>query len=906
MHDFSNKEWIINLLSMAKTWLRDERKEIAILVISSLLLISLSFLMALIREHEGEQVVETRFDLETIERLKSKRSHGAVPVIVSEDNPFYALIATPVALYYEGSEQHAQPLLVQDFDNPSPSVCRFKNLYPCMYKEIRDGSPEEVSIDLSKVWKRSDSALIIENSQKGYEMGIVAVPLASYLNIPVFVTDDIGKIETRLKRLGIKYTFLCGDLKPYGKTWRFESTEEINDLLVKLINKRFGRVSYVTITNPSDTKEATVLDRVYFEFEGKTPSTVLLPTQTVNALLKGFSKHHAFNVPYYKYARIKIDLINEDSEHVSELGDEIMLIIKDPDGKTCMYTSTQAGLPEIQNGDIVVDKVHSEIIVYGKPGEYTAKVIGKWFSKNEGRYRLKITVEEIDDPRQPLMKNLSSLAPYLTAYHKGVVLANSSFAFAGDEKIGIKGIVYPSGNQQLITYCNEHVLRIHEHLNELLGKIAGIPSKDLKSLREYYAENPIHVGILGDATMIPMFYYQNDEQSVIKGFGLPSDFIYGDIDPKHGDPENDTYTSYPFMENAVGRIISWDIQDCSALIARTLFYDKIIEKLGSWKDNATVQTCASIESRYLPVITPMVNTIMKLPKEEPTKWPTGEAIFVNLKLSEDLKRGGYNTRSTFLTASQREGFKDLARYTKRSQILFPFLIEMMSGERIVKGGEYQQNSNFIYAMGHGIYYLYESADLLLDARGFPPITWFSRLFSPIGMRSGLSLHGAYSVRHVENMEFGPSTMFLQSCITGRIDGLLPGNCLTTAYLHAGVNAIVAPTRHQGIIFPGWKARDFFKALLRYSMQKRFPDLHFGSLIAEEFILNLIENNDTVGMALRDAKNAYLPKEYDFCFKIGSPFWSEKERHIGIKMHCHKVFNLYGDPAFNPYQPVDRS
>ena len=73
MHDFSNKERIINLLGMAKTWLRDERREIAILVISSLLLISLSFLMALIREHEGEQVVETRFDLETIERLKSQR-----------------------------------------------------------------------------------------------------------------------------------------------------------------------------------------------------------------------------------------------------------------------------------------------------------------------------------------------------------------------------------------------------------------------------------------------------------------------------------------------------------------------------------------------------------------------------------------------------------------------------------------------------------------------------------------------------------------------------------------------------------------------------------------------------------------------------------------------------------------
>ena len=883
------------------------RKKSVLPMASLLLLLCLAIIICVEKLGKRQEFdIETEFDLETIEKMQSQRLQNAIPIVVSKDDPFYAVIATPISLYYDGIKQYVQPLLVQDKKNPSLTTSRFKDLYPTSYREIKNGPPEKVSIELSNIWKTCDAALIIENSQKGYEMGIVAAPLASYLNIPIFVTDDIEKIETQLKKLGVKYTFICGNLKPYRETWRFENIEEINNLLIRFINKRFGRVGYVTITNPLDTKDVTVLDKVYFEFEGKAPSTVLLPAQTINALFKGFSKHHTFTIPNYKYARIKIDLLNKDSEHVSELGDEIMLIIKDPDGKTCMYTSTQAGLPEIQNGDIVVDRVHSETIIYDKSGEYTAQVIGKWFSRNEGRYRLEITVEEIDSPWQPLMKNLSSLSPYLTAYHKGIVLANSSFAFVGDETIGIKGIVYPSGNERLMTHCNKHVWKVHEQLNELLGKIAGIPSKNLELLREYYAEKPIHIGILGDTTMIPMFYYSNDEQSVIKGFGLPSDFIYGDIDPKYGDPENDTFTGYPFMENAVGRIISWDVKDCSALIARTLFYDAIIEKLGSWKDNATVQTCASIESRYLPVITPVVNTIMGLPEEEPTKWPTGETLFVNLKLSEDMKKAGYNTRSTFLTVSQREGFKDLTKYTRRSQILFPRFIGMISGEQIVKGGEYQQNSNFIYAMGHGIYYLYEAGDLLVDTRGFPPISWFSRLFSPKGMRSGLSMHGAYSVRHVENMKFGPSTMFLQSCITGRIDGLLPENCLTAAYFHAGVNTVVAPTRHQGVIFPGWTTRDFIKAFLQYCIRREFPDLHFGSLIAEDFILNLIDNDETVGMALRNAKNIYLPKEADFSFKLGPLFKSREAKHISIKMQCHRVFNLYGDPAFNPYQPINES
>jgi len=74
---------------MAKTWLRDGWKEIAILVISFFLLLSLSFLMVWIKEHEREHVLETRFDLKTIEKMESQRLHGAIPVIVGEDNPFY-------------------------------------------------------------------------------------------------------------------------------------------------------------------------------------------------------------------------------------------------------------------------------------------------------------------------------------------------------------------------------------------------------------------------------------------------------------------------------------------------------------------------------------------------------------------------------------------------------------------------------------------------------------------------------------------------------------------------------------------------------------------------------------------------------------------------------------------------
>lgn len=853
--------------------------------------------------------IMTKFDLETIEKMHSQRLQGAMPITVSEDNPFHAVIATPVSLYYNHTKQYVQPLLVQDMEKPSKAITGFKDIYSASYNKIETNSPEEISIELSSIWKTSDAALIIENSQDGYEMGIIAAPLASYLNIPIFVTDDVKNIEAQLESLSVNYTFICGNLQAYGKTHKFENIEEINNLLIRFINERFGGVDYVTISNPLDITDVTVINEVHYEFEDKTSSTVILPAQWINALIKGSSKSHIFTVPRYKYARVKIDLINKNSEHVSELGDEVMLVIKDPDGKTWMYTSTQAGIPEIQNGDIVEDRVHSETIIYSKPGDYTAQVIGKWFSSIDGEYKLEITVEEIDNPVQPLMNNLSSLSPYLTAYYKGIIFANNSFAFAGDETISVEGIVYPAGNGRLISHCNKHVLAIHKQLNDLLAKIADIPTDESKLLQDHYIKNPIHIAILGDTTMVPMFYYSSNHSHgnlAIKGFGLPNDFIYGNIDPDFYNLENDEFTDYPFMENAVGRIVSWSVEDCSALIARTLFYHEIIEKLGPWKDTATVQTCASMESRFLPIISPILNAMMELPKEEATKWPSGETFFVNLKLSENMEKGGYDVKNSFLTASQREGFKDLAKYSKRSQILFPRLIERISGERIVKGGDYQQNSNFIYAMGHGMYYLCEMGDLILDSRGLPPISWLSRPFNSKGMRSGLSMHGAYTVRHVENMEFGPSTMFLQSCITGRIDGLLPENCLTQAYLHSGVNAIVAPTRHQGIVFPGIMPGEFIKTLLNYTVKKEYPNLHFGSLIAEDYMLNLINNDSTVGMAFRNAKNSYLPKDAEFSFRMGSMLDTKKDTNMDIKNSCHRVFTLYGDPAFNPYQPINNS
>lgn len=896
-----------------------DRKKLAILMALAVSLPVLTGCIEKVKEVSG-------FSMDTINNIKSERTEDAVPYVVSKENPFYAVIATPAALYYDENGQHVAPLLVKDFENPSKPVERFMELYPVAYREIRGGSPENVSIELSKIWKKSDAALLIEDSFHGYELGIAAAPIASYLNIPIFVTSNTDNVRGILKKLGVKYTFICGNLEGHGMTWRFDSIDEINDFMIDLLKDRFEEIDYVTITNPLDITNVSVLNETEYEFQNVTASIDILPAQTVNLLVggllglnDGMIGINTFEVPeHYKYARFVIDLINDDSELVSELGDDLILLIYGPDDEVYVYTSTAAGIPEVdENGDIVVDRVHYETIIYNKPGKYVAQVLARRVATLNGQYTLRVKVQQIDSPLEPLMNNLSSLAPYLTAYHRGIVFASPEFAFAGNESVGVEGVVYPSTNEGLVEPNNEHVLKIHEMLNNLLAKIANVSADDTEALWQYYTENPIHIGILADATMVPMYYYYNPDSDNIIGVQLPSDFIYGDIDPKPGDVENNSYTYWPQQENAVGRVTGYDAEDCSALIARTIFYNEIIDAFGDWKNNATVQTGAGLEFQWIPIITPLTGLLTG--SEEPTKWPSGESFFINLRLAADMEKGGFNVRRTHLLASQREGFEDLAKYTSRLNIPFPHFIEFISGDRVVKGGEYQKNSNLIFVFNHGIYYLYESGDVLLDSRGFPPITWLSRFLGPLGIASGLSSKGAYAVRYVVHDEYGPSVIFVESCITGRIDGLLPENCLSQAYLHAGVNAYIGSTRvtadpgylEPGLIFKGFGAKGFVKATLNLILNNKYPEPHFGAVVAEDFILDLIHNDSTTGMALRNAKNKYLPKDANSTFLWTPPLENgktnvrfEEGKYMDKKYVCLHEFTLYGDPAFNPYEPIN--
>ncbi len=887
-------------------------------------------------------------------------------ITVSHANPFYALIATPLAIHYsETGEQFQIPLYIKNLENPSEAVQRAEEDIGISADFIIDDSfpPKELSSQIiSAFWTSASGAMVIGHNQQGYELGVVAAPLASYLGIPILVADEIDQdILDHFQVLGVEYAFLCGIDPPSTaepvEYIQFTTIDDIINITVDVLDTRLQTpVHYITLANPLDVFPPEVYETESYSFSGEIASSVFLPSQAVGVLKNSAFGMHEFEIPKgYKYTRLTINLTNCNSEYVDEVGDRLLLMILSPDGERYVYAGTAGGIPlRDQQGNIIKDRVQFETIIYDKPGTYTAQVFGQLLGHQLGAYELDLSIESIEHPYVATMDQLSTIAPYLTASHMGIIYAKPEFAFAANDHIlyngsTCPGVTQPGTNPNLVQPSNNHTLALHDEFIGLLADLADISTEDKQELWQYYTDNPVYVAITADPTMVPMYFYYNPDgkpdnsAAFIMGFALPSDFIWADIDVDHDDLENNTFSYWPQMENMVGRVTGSDAQDASALIARTFYYENVLENLNDWKSQGLVATGCGLEFQNLPLATRIGKLLGRLTgtgRDEPTKAFTGESNFINKRIGESMESGGYEVKNTIWLQSQREGYSedDLALIKNLgvfNKLLFPQkLILLLNSKEKVTGASDQLGSSLIFTFAHGIYNLYEAGDVFIGSRGFPGVTMFSRIFPQI--RSGLSAKGSFDVRSVHDMEYGPSVIFVVSCITGRTDGIRGENTLSQAYLHAGANAYVGATRvtaDPGYLEPrplpgGWGigTLGLLKAILDFKLRGTYPDLHFGAVIGEDFILDLIQNDSTTGMALRNAKNKYLEKDANSTFlwtpplsiSTGLPFLDEEIRRstsqqlsgndrtrvLDKKYVALHEFTLYGDPAFNPYQPIN--
>ena len=943
--------------------------------------------------------------------FKKKLQYNSISV--SDENPFYALIATPLAVHYDSQEQQEViPLYVQNYENPSDSIMKLRtgDLYEYTVIDLlnkENVSAKEFSLNLAETyWKKSEGALIIEDSQDGYCLGINAVPMASYLSIPVIVTDKIdSEVTDLLSSLEVEKIVVCGDnLKDYEDNYmylKFENAEQIAEDVSELVKEKFGNLDYITITNPIDAWPPKVLDSEEHGFGPATiPSVSMNRQSTIKFVMDYMGKNTKvfwdFTIPKdYKYALIEFEGVNHEIDGVDDFGDSASFDINPTDGSpTLGGPSTAQGIAvRDKTGNILKDSVYMERLMYGCGGKtYTITASGSWSLLDEGRVSAKVTIKKLENPVYEMMGGLSAVAPYLAAYHKGIIYGKTDFAFTADDEVRTAtgetcpGFYLAGRNPTLVPMLNEHMYdNVHEPINKLLAKLANIEytkKSGLEELTSYYKNNPVYIALVGGATVLPQIIYQNvvepiydvdgdgvDDTVMLNfgGGGTQSDNLYANIDPIEYDWSNkagDIYSDseYPYLENIVGRITGYDVQDADALIVRTIFYEDIIDGKIQWKNNFGNLFGGGEDFQkplwnqilnHIPGVKQILNILKTLSvnfinyAEGPWKVDTGYSELSCQSIEEKIgKELGFDVETLFDVQAMLKGLSDealekLSKTTLWNKLTFAEeQVKKLAGEGNVKGKEVLENSNFIWVTGHGSIYNFGMDGPDLVNSGFEgiifnaPDLWkniLKRVWSPYfvvgfwGPGGNLGKVGTYCPRGVSTVDFGPSFLWLESCFCGKIMGLYPKENIGQAFVHAGVNAFIASSTGSniagGYIEPKkymfdtfWNVNKKEKQAQKDAEQGVLPEeFHFGVKIFNDVCNYLVKDDATMGMAFRDAKNRYLPEDAKWELWWSPPLSATgtsssaggeatKGTHMEAKYTSFYEYALYGDPAFNPYTP----
>lgn len=845
----------------------------------------------------------------------STPAEGTV-VLASDADPFYALIATPVAAYYEGGVLKSLPLLVTNEGNTYPWIHDTPIIpnEPTVYTDIgpvvkfietynpsgavmvgmdkfsavgttsRNGQASAVSYTLSATqsfvgdvtevalkiaetyWSSADAVMLVD-IETGYADAVSAGVLASYLNMPVIPVagEPSGAVADAIAKLGAKYTLVCGEVEvsanvasDLGKLLGIEGAMEIAKTVLSLMpggNVASGAIPYVVMANPLDTVEPTVLEEtVVSGLKGElTDAGTSVPYPGTPEA--GTTVPFEFEIPAgYNYANLVIDIkfdltglttgptpINADILNTRGLmwGYRI-----EDDGSAIMIFMANAVCYDYvrdENGVPTHVWLFAEFQVMNHPGKYRLEV-GPLAGASPGGvlpgtvpFDATVNIQKLDIPTYPLMPGLSSLAPYLAAVRGGVVLANPDFAL---QVAGLGGCVEcgdAAADADAMYEANMKTASVHGEFVKLLKEIYGISDAQQLNdkLHEDLSKAP-YLAILADTNMVPMYYYEGSVGEGVGGGGegIPGDLLYSTVNPDLREVADDANSALHDIngnamsaEVAVSRLTGYDAQDASALIARSVFYDRYLAGYkGPLNQAAGNQPGNGFGATTWTGIGSMV--------------PVEAAAPTMFALDAAFTRAGFNT----LAAAKAEA-------SGRSNTAIQW-----------------QSSNFIWMCVHGFWYHFVP-DSVLAAAMLPT--------SP------------YAVKHVKYMPMGPSIIFLESCITGRIDGLKPYNTISQAFMHSGINTYIGGTRSMlglSLISDGqldgvgeYFSKVFYGHLAGYIASNNNPD----------DVASLSPSDISVGHAMIYARNAYI----------------ELTGISGDGAICTiTAVAMYADPAFNPYEP----
>lgn len=777
----------------------------------------------------GGNTEEDAFEYETgtatwdgIFKSISMSSEEGHTLVARDSSPFYALIGTPASCRYENGVQKIRPLLVE---NETSSRIRelqegdMSSLFPMGWNTIGELGLENDSIYIAeRYWNYAESAIILKADQQGYNLGVVIAPAACYLNIPIFVIYNMTEeIAQALNKLRVENTIVCGNVEGYKNVLRINNADEALEFATAAAQKN-GGVKYVAMANPLDTTHYAVLESnktvftgvVTKNIEGSGVPAAASPDSDANP------KHEVKIPDGWNKAIVKFTLKYDLPPEWDLIGDIVQgyLYSVDADGKETMEIYFRSPGGRREGNQVVADYI---VPAFNKGGTIQRWSMQAWIQSptaivNGITYYLDVDVQKVDTMTYPLMPGLSSMAPYLAACRNGVVIAKPDFALQNPTYIGCIDCGEPAYDENAVELADLKAAAIHHELNKYLAKIAGMQYSEADpaswtELANYYYDKNFPVAIVADTNMVPMYYFGSASPS--EGNGQATDVIYQDIDV---DPEScPSGMNDNRLELCLGRVTGWDAQDVSTLMARSVFYNEIIDKVSTdlgaaraWKD-----TSYTFIGGAIPI----------------------EGMITN-EINLDI------------VLAQNGGF-------------VPISTVNAPGGSDVAGATLQQSSNYIWGGAHGFYCWY-AITLAGAGLGLPV---------PTEVQDQDSVFDCVRVRE---MKFGPSVHFMVSCVTGRIDGLLPQNCLSQAYLHAGEVCYIGATRSTyGPIYPT-------------NLIVAQAGSNTGGTIAINFFTGLCADDKPLGLAFRDAKNDYFAGEPDEI------------------IYGH--FVMYGDPALNTYEP----
>jgi len=508
------------------------------------------------------------------------------PTMILTDiaDPFFSILATPLACFYNKTNRFLKPLLLIRNNTLSPNQLKFTSTFssnnevlslgftPTNYNSASSiiDSPPSASLYLAETYfKESDAALILPYNQtvNAYKISLLASPLASYKNIPIFLYDTIYKneeeIRNSLEKLNISKIYVTKGVSPdlFHKDFIvhfLHNTSFIQESILSCIKHRFQSLNYITITNPMDVKHANIISEQQQSRELPLQHTSLyilgkkfqfLGSDTISINLTIPEGIHTFSS--------LISIKNKTSIFPFEERIPVLLTAEliNPLGKTVAYGHSPG---------YEYNATYIETLITNLTGEYTLTITlfhgyrGGYFSLRglsniKCVIKIENNIQTLATPHYPLIPDLSQNAAYLTAAHGGILIANETFSLT-DRNYAIIANNHASGpwyDEELHSYNNDKVDTIISSLYQHLSYVKK------HGLLTRYLNGSGWLALLGDTNMLPMYYYSSNQTHLVEQ-GLPSD-----------NPYSLNHQLSP------GRVISYTASDASVLIARTLFYEQL-------------------------------------------------------------------------------------------------------------------------------------------------------------------------------------------------------------------------------------------------------------------------------------------------------------------------------------------